>query len=69
MSKKVTTTVYITEKQQDQLKELNERFKIPIAEFIRQGIDLILKQYEDRLSGQISLPFEGERKDGPSNFT
>ena len=60
MPKKVTTTVYITEKQQDQLKELNERFKIPIAEFIRQGIDLILKQYEERLSGQISLPLEGE---------
>lgn len=69
MSKKVTTTVYITEKQQDQLKELNERFKIPIAEFIRQGIDLILKKYEDRLSGQISLPLEGEKKDGPSHFT
>ena len=69
MSKKVTTTVYITEKQQDQLKELNERFKIPIAEFIRQGIDLILKKYEDRLSGQISLPLEEEKKEGPSQFT
>ena len=61
MSKKMTTTVYITEKQQDRLRELNKRFKIPVAEFIRQGIDLILKKYEDRLSGQIPFPLEKEK--------
>ena len=63
MSKKVTTTIYITEKQQEGLKELNEKTKIPVAEFIRQGIDLILKKYEEQLSGQLSLPID--KKDKP----
>ncbi|MDE0092598.1 MAG: ribbon-helix-helix domain-containing protein [Oligoflexia bacterium] len=55
MSKKIATTIYITEKQQDQLKELNARLKVPISELIRQGINLIIKKYDENLSGQISL--------------
>ena len=58
MAKKITTTVYITEEQQDKLKELNERSKVPIAEFIREGINLVLKKYEKQISGQMQLPFE-----------
>ena len=53
--KKIATTVYITEKQQDQLKELNDRLKVPMSELIRQGIDLIIKKYDENLSDQISL--------------
>lgn len=56
MGKKVATTVYITEKQQDLLKELNERSKVPIAEYIRQGIDLVLDKYSEMLPGQMDLP-------------
>ena len=55
MSNKRATTVYLTEKQKNQLEELNDRLKIPRAELIRQGIDLILKQYDEKLSGQIPL--------------
>lgn len=55
MSNKRATTVYLTEKQKNQLEELNDRLKIPKAELIRQGIDLILKQYDEKLSGQIPL--------------
>jgi len=55
MPNKRATTVYLTEKQTLQLEELNERLKIPRAELIRQGIDLILKKYDENLSGQISL--------------
>ena len=62
MPKKLATTIYITRKQQDRLKELNERSKIPIAEFIRQGIDLILDKYEENLSGQLNLPFKEKNK-------
>ena len=61
--KKLATTIYITEKQQNSLKELNERLKIPISAMIRQGIDLILKNYEERLSGQISFPLFEEDKE------
>lgn len=48
MSKKIATTVYITQKQQDQLRELNQKSKVPVAEYIRQGIDLIIEQQRDR---------------------
>ncbi|MCB0384832.1 MAG: ribbon-helix-helix domain-containing protein [Bdellovibrionales bacterium] len=55
MPKKIATTVYITEEQQQLLKELNQRSRVPIAEFIRQGIDLVLYKYQDLLPGQIPL--------------
>ena len=56
MGKKVATTVYITEEQQSLLKELNERSKVPIAEYIRQGIDLVIHKYSELLPGQMALP-------------
>ncbi len=55
MSKKLATTVYITEQQQAFLKELNLRSKVPVAEFIRQGIDLVVQRYRDLLPGQMDL--------------
>ena len=55
MSRKITTTVYITEDQQRLLKTLNTRSKVPIAEYIRQGIDLILQENKDLLPGQMEL--------------
>ncbi len=55
MSRKITTTVYITEEQQRLLKELNLRSKVPVAEYIRQGIDLILRENKDLLPGQMEL--------------
>ena len=54
-SKKVTTTVYITEEQNQLLKELNRRTKVPVAEYIREGIDLVLEKYKSRLPGQLEL--------------
>ena len=53
--KKVSTTVYITKSQAEKLKLLHERTKVPVAEYIRQGIDLVLKANEDKLPGQLSL--------------
>ncbi len=53
--KKVSTTVYITPEQDERLKLLNERTKVPVAEYIRQGIDLVLEKYRPRLPGQLSL--------------
>ncbi|MCC7406189.1 MAG: ribbon-helix-helix domain-containing protein [Bdellovibrionales bacterium] len=55
MPKKIATTVYITEEQQQLLKELNQRSRVPIAEFIRQGIDMVLLKYQNLLPGQIPL--------------
>ncbi len=53
--KKVSTTVYITRAQAEKLKLLHERTKVPVAEYIRQGIDMVLKANADKLPGQLSL--------------
>lgn len=53
--KKISTTVYITEEQNEKLKALNKVTKVPIAEYIRQGIDLALEKYKNQLPGQMSL--------------
>ncbi|MCB1198904.1 MAG: ribbon-helix-helix domain-containing protein [Deltaproteobacteria bacterium] len=53
--KKISTTVYITEDQNDRLKLLNKRTKVPVAEYIRQGIDLVLEKYKDQIPGQMTF--------------
>jgi len=53
--KKISTTVYITPEQNEQLKLLHEKTKVPVAEYIRQGIDLVLDRERERLPGQLSL--------------
>lgn len=55
MAKKITTTVYITEEQNLKLKELHYRTKVPVAEYIREGIDLVLERYKNEISGQMSF--------------
>jgi hypothetical protein len=45
----------MTPEQSEQLKLLHERTKVPISVYIREGIDLVLKQYEALLPGQITL--------------
>lgn len=42
--RKVSTTVYITREQDELLKRLSQHTKVPVAEFIRQGIDLVLER-------------------------
>jgi predicted DNA-binding protein len=59
--KKISTTVYITPEQDERLKLLNDRTKVPVAEYIRQGIDMVLDKYRAALPGQLSLD-ELERK-------
>lgn len=53
--KKISTTVYITPEQNEKLKLLNEKTKVPVAEYIRQGIDLVLERHKDQLPGQLSF--------------
>jgi hypothetical protein len=59
--KKISTTVYITPEQNDLLKQLHEKTKVPVAEFIRQGIDLVLDREKSKLPGQLT--FDVERSD------
>ncbi|MCA9624533.1 MAG: ribbon-helix-helix domain-containing protein [Myxococcales bacterium] len=53
--KKISTTIYITPSQSERLKLLHSRTKVPVAVYIREGIDLVLKHYEHLLPGQLSL--------------
>ena len=53
--KKISTTVYITPEQDAALKQLNAKTKVPVAEYIRQCIELVLEKYRDHLPGQQSL--------------
>lgn len=53
--KKVTTTVYITPEQNERLKLLHGKTKVPIAEYIRQGIDMILEKNNGDLPGQLTF--------------
>ncbi len=54
--KKISTTVYITPEQNDRLHLLHTRTQVPVAVYIREGIDLVLKRYEHALPGQMTLP-------------
>jgi predicted DNA-binding protein len=60
--KKISTTVYITPEQNERLKVLHERTKVPVAEYIRQGIDLVLERYRGALPGQLTLDDMGGKK-------
>ena len=53
--KKISTTIYITPEQNELLHLLHSRTKVPVAVYIREGIDLVLKRYEDSLPGQRTL--------------
>ncbi len=56
--RKVSTTVYITEEQNEMLKRLHEETKVPIAEYIRQGIDMVLLRHSMPQSGERQLSFD-----------
>ena len=53
--RKIPTTVYITPEQERELKALHGRTKVPVAEYIREGINLVLSRHKDQLPGQMEL--------------
>ena len=53
--KKVSTTIYITPEQADRLRVLHERTKVPMAEYIREGIDMMLEKHQHEMPGQLTL--------------
>ncbi|HWP06569.1 MAG TPA: ribbon-helix-helix domain-containing protein [Polyangiaceae bacterium] len=63
--KKISTTIYITPEQNELLHLLHSRTKVPVAVYIREGIDLVLKKYEDSLPGQRMLDVAAA-KEAPS---
>ena len=53
--RKIATTIYITAEQDRRLRLLSESMGVPMAELIRQGIDLLLERHRDRLPRQLGL--------------
>ena len=62
--KKISTTIYVTPEQSDRLKLLHERTKVPVAVYIREGIDLVLRHYANLLPGQLALDAPPTRVSG-----
>ncbi len=64
--KKISTTIYVTAEQNELLRELHARTKVPVAVYIREGIDMILERYASSLPGQLALgmphPKPGDRE-------
>jgi hypothetical protein len=63
--KKISTTIYVTPEQSERLRLLHERTKVPVAVYIREGIDLVLRQYGHLLPGQLALTGEVESPPPP----
>lgn len=60
--KKISTTIYVTPEQSDKLRLLHERTKVPVAVYIREGIDLVLRHYAHLLPGQLALDAPSGRR-------
>lgn len=71
MRKKISTTIYVTPEQADKLKLLHERTKVPVAVYIREGIDLVLRHYAHMLPGQLALveDADDDRSPRPGDVT
>jgi predicted DNA-binding protein len=57
---KISTTIYITPEQNERLKLLHDKTKVPVAEYIRQGIDMVLEKQKHQLPGQLTLEVPGK---------
>lgn len=57
-SRKTALTIYVTLDQAERLRQLNERTKVPVAVYIREGVDMMLSNYEHVLA----KPGDGFRK-------
>ena len=60
--RKISTTIYITPEQSERLKLLHARTRVPVAEYIRQGIDMVLDHYRGDLPGQLTIDDVTARK-------
>jgi predicted DNA-binding protein len=63
-SKKIITTVYLTPDQKERLDQLSARTRVPASEFIREGVEEILRRYSTFITstetkGMIAFPEAG----------
>ena len=49
MEAKVLRTVYLDSDKVKKIKKLSEKTRVPQAEYIREGLDLLLKKYQKKV--------------------
>ena len=60
--RKVATTIYITVDQDRQLKLLSQSTGTSMAQYIREGIDLVLETHRTQLPHQLGLGLGAEEE-------
>jgi hypothetical protein len=65
--RKLSTTVYITHEQDQALRLLHARTGVAVAQYIRQGIDLVLIHCRDQLPGQVDLSWPTATLESPTS--
>ncbi|HUU29077.1 MAG TPA: ribbon-helix-helix domain-containing protein [archaeon] len=55
---KTQITTYILVSQKERLKNLSNKTRVPISEYLREGIDLVLDKYREELNTQKFLRLE-----------
>ncbi len=43
------TSIYLDPEQKEALKQLSERTRVPMQEYLREGVTLVLQKYQRRL--------------------
>jgi len=59
MPRKVQQTVYMRPDQLERLSLLSERTEVPMAVYVRQGIDFVLERIESQENRKIRLCDKG----------
>jgi hypothetical protein len=55
---KTQITTYILVSQKEKLKDLSSKTRVPISEYLREGIDLVLDKYREEINTQKFLPLK-----------
>lgn len=48
--RKVSTTIYLTMEQDESLRQLSDDTGVPVAEYVRRGINIILERCRPKVS-------------------
>lgn len=55
---KTQITTYILVSQKEKLKNLSSKTRVPVSEYLREGIDLVLDKYREEINTQKFLPLK-----------
>ena len=61
MGNKVLRSIYLDVAQVERIKRLSDITKVPQAVYVREGLDLLLRKYEEKM-GSDSQPYAAEEQ-------